>query len=68
MLHSIEGVHKNLFENVFTLSTYLRLALREKTTYYLMLEGEPPYSVAEGALNVEFFSKNVNDSVAEVCM
>lgn len=59
MLGTIEGVNKNLFESTFTLSNYLRLSLRERTSYYLILEGEPPYSIAEGALSVDFYSKSV---------
>ncbi len=59
MLKTIEGVNKNLFESVFVLSTYLRLVLRERTNYFLVLEGEPPYSIAEGALSVDFYSKTV---------
>jgi hypothetical protein len=63
MLGSIEGVNKNLYESTFTLSNYLRLTLRERTSYYLVLEGEPPYSIPEGALNVEFFSKSVRNTL-----
>lgn len=59
MLNTIEGVEKNLYENTFTLSSYLRISIREKTNYYLVLEGEPPYAVAEGTLNVDIYTKNV---------
>lgn len=61
MLGTIEGVNKNLFESTFTLSNYLRLSLREHTSYFLLLEGEPPYSIAEGALSVDFYSKSVRN-------
>jgi hypothetical protein len=61
MLGTIEGVNKNLYESTFTLSNYLRLTLREKTSYFLVLEGEPPYSIADGALSVDFYSKTVSD-------
>lgn len=63
MLNTIEGVEKNLYESSFTLSSYLRLSIREKTSYFLVLEGEPPYSIAEGALSVDFFTKNVNYNI-----
>ncbi|KAL4452822.1 hypothetical protein ABPG74_002387 [Tetrahymena malaccensis] len=58
MLNTIQGVNKNLYESTFSLSNYLRLSIREHTNYYLVLEGEPPYSIAEGALQVDFYYKN----------
>lgn len=63
MLSTIEGVHKNLYESTFAISSYMRLTLRERTSYYLILEGEPPYSIAEGALSVDFFSKTVGIAI-----
>lgn len=59
MLKTIEGVNKNLYESTFSLSNYLRLSIREHTNYFLVLEGEPPYSIAEGSLSVDFYYKDV---------
>ena len=58
MLTTIEGVDKNLYENNFSISNYMRMQIKANTSYFLVLEGEIPYNLCEGILNVEFYTKS----------
>ncbi|EGR31119.1 hypothetical protein IMG5_117620 [Ichthyophthirius multifiliis] len=58
MLTTIEGVHKNLYENSYMISSYLRIQLKQNTTYYIILEGLVPYNAPEGILQTDFYTKD----------
>ncbi|EGR33436.1 hypothetical protein IMG5_052980 [Ichthyophthirius multifiliis] len=58
MLNTIEGVDKNLYENTLQISNYMRIQIKAKTSYFLILEGELPHNVSEGNVQVEFYTKN----------
>ncbi|KAM3133078.1 hypothetical protein pb186bvf_014795 [Paramecium bursaria] len=58
MLQTIEGVHKNLFESESIINGTQRFNLKSGVQHYFILEGIPPYNVAEGSFEMDFLTNS----------
>lgn len=66
MLQTIEGLHNNQKETTLVMQPYFRQTLKAETTYYLLVEGVPPYNTPEGHLECDFYLQNESQSIDQI--
>lgn len=66
MMEGMEGVCMNQKEFSYPLQNYQLLPLPQAGVYYLLMEGEAPYNIAEGSLEVEFYMKAESIQIQQI--